>query len=89
MAFVGKRLASNMSKKSFAPVCAPPRGRLTSNKFVVLARKITKIVFDMDYDREERIYVLDVIMSKIVGEIVQRCPRVQYKKKRNTVAVDR
>jgi Holliday junction resolvase len=85
MAFVGIRLASCLSKKSFAAVRDPPRGRLPANKFVVVARKITKIVFDMDYGHDERIYVLDVVMSKIVGEITQRCPRVQYKKKRNAL----
>lgn len=88
MTFVGKRLASVLSKKSFAPVIDPPSCRLTDNKFIVLARKMTKIVFGMDYTREEQIYILDMTMGKIVDEITQRSPRVMYKKKRNTASVD-
>lgn len=75
MGFVGKRLLSNLSKKSFDLVRDPQGRQLSVNKFLILARKITKIVFDMEYTREERIYVLDVIMSKIACEIAGRCPR--------------
>lgn len=57
---------------------------LTHDKFHILARKITKMVFGMGGTYDEKVYVMEVVMRKIGEEITKRSPTVLYTRKKVT-----
>lgn len=87
MEFVYKQIASTLWKKPKNSMTVHFMDEvLTSSKFNILARKLTKMVFGMGGTYDEKIYVLEVIMKKIAIEISSRSPTVRYESRKNGVA---
>lgn len=81
MTIVKNRLAASLSGKyHLGKHHSTELEKLTRMTFNIFARKITKMVFGMGGSYDEKIYVMDIIITKIGDEIAKRSPSILYYK---------